>query len=158
MKAYNIFQIFLVILLSSCGPAVVSVTPNATLPVDPFSLSDLVVSFINVAMVDMNGNCLSGYEVSTTITNQGTAPADNVTVVEMSTGYTITISRLEAGQNISLRFPATPSNGTYLVNVDPQNVVSESNEMNNNLSYLYPTPTPPASCSPQGDATPTPIP
>jgi hypothetical protein len=78
--------------------------------------------------------------------NQGNGPADGVTAVEMSSGGTIVIGSLEAGQKMDLQLPAGSTAGPYLINVDPQNLIPESNETNNNLSYLLPTPTPYIGC------------
>jgi len=157
MKPKMFIPSILVILLSACVQIIVSTAPRSK---STNALPDLVVTSINVAMVDSNGQCVDGYQIFISILNQGTVPADNVTVLEMSTSHTITIGRLESGQKMDLQIPTAPSNGPYLVNVDPQNLVAESNETNNSLSFLLPTPTPYAGCLtiPTIDATPTPVP
>jgi hypothetical protein len=133
----NLF-IVLVLLLISCG----------LLPSSPTSLQlpDLVVSFINLSMVDQNGRCLNGYQIQITISNQGTATANQITAVETSTNQTILIEKLEVGERFTIYIPATSPAGTYLVDVDPRNTIPELNETNNNLSFLSPTPTPVLDC------------
>ena len=157
MKTKTFIPTILVIFLSACVPIVVPAAPTSK---SALALPDLVVSSINVAMVDSSGRCVDGYQVFISILNQGAAPANNVTAIELSTGHTFTIGRLESSQKMDIQIPAVPSNGTYLVNVDPQNLVAEGNETNNNLSFLFPTPTPNAGCLNTStiDATPTPIP
>jgi hypothetical protein len=124
------------------------------------ALPDLVVSSMFVSMVDANGRCLNGYMIQAVIFNQGTAPADGVVAVESATGHQVVIGRLEAGQSMDIQIPAAPANGSYLISVDPHNVIAESNETNNNLSYLLPTPTPFVGCisTPSASATPAPYP
>ncbi|MBC7878846.1 MAG: hypothetical protein H7Y59_16870 [Anaerolineales bacterium] len=135
MKLYKSIFVLLSLLLASCNQSL----PSPQLP-------DLVVSFINVSMVDMNGRCLNGYQIQATISNQGTAIANNVTAVETSTGQTFTIDKLEAGQKFTVTLPANSPTGIYVFIVDPQNTTPEINETNNNLSFLSPTPTPPVEC------------
>jgi len=112
------------------------------------AMPDLVVASMSVGMVDPYGVCVDGYRIFMSILNQGSAAAENVNVVEMSTGQTITIGRLDAGQKIDLSIPADPYQERYIINVDPENRIAESNETNNNLSYLLPIPTPFAGCAP----------
>lgn len=160
MKRKNIYCILFAILLPACGRFSVSLETTSTpLPQSP-GLPDLVVSSINISMVDATGRCVDGYQLFTSIMNQGSAPAEGVTAVETSSGHAITIGRLDAGQSVDLQLPAAAANGIYLINVDPLNLISESNETNNNLSYLLPTPTPYAGCvsTAPGDATATPPP
>jgi len=140
----------LIWILSACSP-VVTALPTS----DGLTLPDLVVSYINVAQVDENGRCLAGYKISATILNQGQASAANVEAVEKTTGQTIVIDSLDAGQSKTVYLSTSPTSGNYIVVVDPQNLISESNETNNNLSFLAPTPTPVLECmkSPTPEAT-----
>jgi hypothetical protein len=98
-------------------------------------------------MVDTNGRYLNGYYIQAGILNQGNAPAEGVMALEVSTGQQVTLSRLETGERVDIQIPAAPSTGNYLINVDPQNALPESNETNNNLSFLLPIPTPFAGCA-----------
>lgn len=145
MKLKILSLTVLVVFLSACGWAAVTFQPTS---VPEMAMPDLVVASISVGMVDPYGVCVDGYRVFTSVLNQGSAPAENVIAVEMSTGQTITIGRLDAGQKIDFSIPADPYHERYIINVDPDNHVSESNETNNNLSYLLPIPTPYAGCAP----------
>jgi len=157
----------LIWILSACSPVVTALPTSGGL-----TLPDLVVSYINVAQVDENGRCLAGYKISATILNQGQASAANVEAVEKTTGQPIAIDKLEAGQSKTVYLSTSPTSGNYIVVVDPQNLISESNETNNNLSFLAPTPTlvlecmksptvastpmPPLASTPQPNVTPAP--
>ena len=154
MKLKKTLFIILALLLTACNPSISISPPSDT---SSLQLPDIVVSFINVSMVDTNGRCLQGYQIQTTITNQGVATANNVAAVEMSTGNTVSIDTLEVGESFTVTFPATSPTGMYVVNVDPDNMVPELNETNNNLSFLSPTPTPVLDCiqsTPVGSVTP----
>ena len=151
--------IIMVLFLSACGPVTVIVpTGIASLtvqaPTASGSLPDLVVSNVYLGMQGVDtgsGNCVSAYasfEIRVTIRNLGPVPASTISVVELSTGTTLPIAELGAGQAMELHFPATSPNGSYNVAVDPQNSIPETNENNNIFSYLAPTPTPPALCTP----------
>lgn len=157
MNTRKVCQLLLILFLSACGQVNISVDST---PTPAFTLPDLIVSTMNVSMVDGNGRCAGGYYVFASILNQGNTPAEGVTVIEMSSGNSVVIGRLEAGQKIDLQMPAISTAGPYILNVDPQNMVDESNETNNNLSFLLPTPTPFVGCMPvpANDATPTPVP
>lgn len=117
-------------------------------------LPDLVISNVYIAMQGIPANtpnCVAAYtpfEVRATIENRGQVLASNIAVIEISTGYAIQIGELSAGQSIEIYLPATSPNGTYNINVDPQNSIEESDESNNTISYLAPTPTPPVLCTP----------
>jgi len=143
MKRRNLYSILCAPLLAAC---------SFTSPIPPTSIStinlpDLVVDSINVGMVDANGRCLNNYYIQARILNQGNAPADVVVALEVSTGQQVTLSRMEAGETVDIQIPAAPSTGNYVIDVDPQNAIPESNETNNNLSFLLPTPTPFAGCA-----------
>jgi len=135
--------LFLVLILSACSSNAGVVLDNN---VNDFQLPDLVVSFINLAMVDANGRCLQGYHIQVTVSNQGVALAEGINVVELSTSQIIHIDRLEAGESFGFSLPASAAAGNYIVVIDPDNQISELNETNNNLSFISPTPTPPIEC------------
>jgi Tol biopolymer transport system component len=96
------------------------------------------------------------YEIRAVIKNQGAAPANNVLAVEQTAQHQIQIGTLQPMQGIEIAIPLS-SAGSYTVVVDPANTVAESDENNNVSSFLAPTPTPPAICTPT-DATPAPTP
>lgn len=153
MKLKSLHFILFVFLLMACS----FTTINLSTSVSTGDLPDLVVDSINVGMVDANGRCLNGYYIQAKILNQGNAPAEGVVAMEMSTGQQVTLSRLEAGESADIQIPAATSTGPYLINIDPQNMIPESNETNNNLSFLLPTPTPFVGCAASLDDT-TPLP
>ena len=154
----NVFvPVIIVLLLSACGTVTIVVPtgmPPITVQASTPSLPDLVVSNVYLTMQGMaggSGNCVSAYasyEIRVTIQNLGSVPASTISVVELSTGTTLPIAELGAGQAMELHFPATSPNGTYNVAVDSQNSIPETNENNNVFSYVAPTPTPPVLCTP----------
>ena len=75
---YRFLLFLLLVNLSACTFQTEVLTPGPSLP-------DLVVSSINVGMVDANGRCLNGYSIQAVIFNQGTASADGVVAVESAT-------------------------------------------------------------------------
>lgn len=121
-------------------------------------LPDLAVTSAYVSMVDNNGMCLSYYGLNVTIVNLGNAPALNVMITD-STGQEVGIGDLSPLQSISMSFVANAANGSYIVVADPQNLITESNESNNNATFSDATATPFAPClTPQIEAnTPTAI-
>ena len=121
-------------------------------------LPDLAVTSAYVSMVDNNGMCLSYYGLNVTIVNLGNAPALNVMITD-STGQEVGIGDLGPLQSISMSFVANTANGSYIVVADPQNLITESNESNNNATFSDATATPFAPClTPQIEAgTPTAI-
>ena len=121
-------------------------------------LPDLAVTSAYVSMVDNNGMCLSYYGLNVTIVNLGNAPALNVMITD-STGQEVGIGDLGPLQSISMSFVANAANGSYIVVADPQNLITESNESNNNATFSDATATPFAPClTPQIEAgTPTAI-
>ena len=154
----------LVLFLSACGPVTVVVptgVPSITVqaPTASGSLPDLVISNVYLGMQGIPGgpgNCVPNYapyEIRAMLQNQGQAPAYNLRVVEASTGTELQVGELGPGQSLELSFPATSASGTYSVSVDALNTIPETNENNNTFSYLAPTPTPPALCTPV-EATP----
>ena len=102
-----------------------------------------------VSMVDDSGRCLDSYQLLTVLVNQSTVPANDVFLIETSTGHQVQVGTLGAFQSMSLYTPATSPSGSYAVVVDPQNVVIESDENNNTAAFFESTATPPVS-SPAG--------
>jgi DNA-binding CsgD family transcriptional regulator len=123
------------------------------------ALPDLAITSAYVSTVDNNGFCLSYYGLNVTVVNQGSAPALNVMLTD-NTGQEVGIGDLNPLQSMSMSFVANAANGAYIVVADPRNVITESNESNNNATFSDATATPVASCPPSllTDATPTPAP
>jgi len=143
-----------VILFNACTPGPV------TTPTPLSSLPDLVVSNVYLGMQGVPtdwAECIPNYgpfEIRAMIRNLGPTPAYNISVIELSSGTSLTVGELGAGQGMELYFPLASPNATYTVTVDPQNTIPESNEGNNTFSYLAITPTPPALCTPQSNPLP----
>jgi len=154
----------LLLMLSACSPVVTALPSSVgagSIPTESgLVLPDLVVSSIYVAQVDDNGLCMGGFKIRVSIANQGKIAAENVNAVEMATGQPIGVGGLEAGQSMTVYLSTSATSGNYVVVVDPQNLVAESNETNNNLSFIAPTPTPVLECmqspTPAGTLMPTP--
>ncbi|HSB02619.1 MAG TPA: CARDB domain-containing protein, partial [Anaerolineales bacterium] len=159
MRLRTFFQFLVIVSLSACTPIVLS--PTAIPPSPTINLPDLVISSVYLGMQGIpgnSGNCVPAYapyEIRAIIENRGLAPAANIAVVEQNTGQRSDIGSLQPSQSIEIIIPLDSTSGTYTVVVDPQNVVTESDENNNVYSYLAPTPTPPVICPP---TQPTPIP
>ncbi|HEX6034446.1 MAG TPA: CARDB domain-containing protein, partial [Anaerolineales bacterium] len=161
MRFQTFIYLLAILFLSACGP-VVTPPPTATPSPTPVisGVPELLISSVYLGMQGLpgqGGGCVSNYgpfEIRASIQNLSETPAYNIEVVEHSTGTTLTITELGPWQTTELIFPAVSSNGSYNVEVDPENLIPESNEQNNTFSYLAPTPTPPALCTP----TPTPAP
>ena len=143
MKYHWINFLLSALAVSSCSTII---QPMSTSTTASLQLPDLVVSRINVSMVDFSGRCLNGYQIQTTITNQGVASAEAISAIEMNTGQSFTIQKLDPGESFSVSLTASSPTGMYIINVDPGNSIPELNETNNNLSYLSPTPTPVLEC------------
>ena len=135
------------VLITGCASLLRTDAPSVLLP-------DLEISNVHIAMQGVPANtpnCVAAYtpfEVRATIENHGQVLVNNIAVVEISTGYAIQIGELPAGQSLEIFLPASSPNGIYNISVDPQNLIQESNESNNTISYLAPTPTPPVLCTP----------
>ena len=128
-------------------------------PTSASALPDLVITSAYVSTVDNNGICLSYYGLNVTVVNQGNAPALNVMLTD-NTGQEVGIGDLGPLQSMSMSFVANAANGTYVAVVDPQNIIDESNESNNNAIFSDATATPAASCLPSlqfENSTPTAI-
>ena len=151
-QQYNVFlvvtiTILAVFLFSACVPS-----PIAT-PTSAPSLPDLVVLNVFLAMQGVPSDrtgCVPAYgpfEIRAMIQNIGQATANNITVIDLSSGNKLTIGELGVGLGMELNFPKS-ENATYNMVVDPQNTIAESDEDNNTFSYFAITPTPPALCTP----------
>lgn len=148
MKLRLLVLLFFILVLSACE-RVTNPTPTSV-----SSLPDLVVSKVYLGMQGLSTNwteCIPNYgsfEIRAMIQNLGQATANNVPVVELTTGTNLTIGELGAGQSMELYFPTASTNANYNMVVDPQNIIAESDEGNNKFSYLANTPTPPILCTP----------
>jgi hypothetical protein len=149
MKSKIVLPIFVLIISLACSSVTISIdapvatsTPN----MPETALPDLVITPVYVSTVGLNGQCLGNYYASASVLNQGNAPADNVIVLELATGHTIIVGRLEAGQKMDLQVPAGSPTGNYTLQADPQNLVVESNENNNIVSTVLATATPVMDC------------
>lgn len=159
MKLRTPIQFLVILVLAACGPVVIP-PPTATPSPTPLisDVPELHISSVYLSMQGVPGQgngCVTNYgpfEIRVTIQNSSDTPAYNIVVVERSTATTLTVGELGAWQSFELYFPATSSTGSYNVEVDPENMIPEIDEHNNTSSYLAPTPTPPALCTP----TPTP--
>jgi hypothetical protein len=161
MKLQTFILFLAILLLSSCGPVVLP-PPTATPSPTPLisGVPEFLISSVYLGMQGAPGQgngCVPNYgplEIRVTIQNQSETPAYNVSVVEHSTATTLIVGELGAWQSIELMFPAASSNGTYNIEVDPENMIPEINEQNNTFSYFAPTPTPPVLCTPTPTAAP----
>ena len=159
MKSKILPVIFTGLLALACGPISITIgqpepisTPIIEAPT--ISLPDLTITSSLISMVDINGNCLEGYELTAMLFNQGSAPAPDVIVEELMSGHLIYLGTLESQQSMVLQFPASP-NGRYRIMIDPQNQISESDEANNIVTPPSTPATPPGHCLPDLIRTPT---
>jgi hypothetical protein len=159
MKSTIIPIIMAGLLALACGPITIIFgqpepvfTPFIETPT--ISLPDLVITSSLISMVDINGTCLEGYELTAVLFNQGSAPAPDVIVEELMSGHLIDVGTLESQQSMVLQFPASP-NGRYRIMIDPQNQIMESDETNNIVTPPSIPATPPGYCLPDMIRTPT---
>jgi subtilase family serine protease len=161
MRRPTLIQFLASFLLAACGPilpAPPTATPSSTPVVS--GIPELLISGVYLSMQGVpgqGGGCVPNYgplEIRVTVQNLSQTAAQNISVLEHSTGISLTIAELGAWQSIELIFPATSSTGSYNLEVDPENQIPEIDEQNNTSTYFAPTPTPPALCT----ATPTPAP
>jgi CARDB len=143
----------------ACGPITIYIgqpEPVSTPIIEPttISLPDLMITSSLISMVDINGNCLAGYELTAALFNQGSAPAPDVIVEELMSGHVIYVGTLESQQSMVLQFPAS-QNGRYRIMIDPQNQIIESDEANNIVTPPSTLATPPGYCLPGLIRTPT---
>lgn len=156
MKTRIFIPVLILIISLACSSVTISFdTPVATPTLVTPVLPDLVISQVYVSTVNFNGQCLGGYFANATVLNQGYAPADNVVVLELATGHTVVVGRLEPGQKMDLQVPAGSLTGVYTLQADPQNLILESDENNNIASNVLVTATPVMDCL---SPTPTPVP
>ena len=159
MKSKIIPLIIAGLLALACGPITITIgqsepvstpiieTPTASLP-------DLTITTSLISMVDINGNCLPGYELTAIMLNQGSAPSSEVVVEELMSGHLIYAGHMYVGQTMVLQFTASP-NGRYRIMIDPQNQIIESDEANNIVTPPSIPATPPGYCLPDMIRTPT---
>ena len=147
------------LLVLACRPITITIgqsepvsTPIIETPT--ISLPDLMITSSLISMVDINGNCLGGYELTAMLFNQGYAPAPDVIVEELMSGHLIYVGTLEPQHSMVLQFPASP-NGRYRIMIDPQNQIMESDEANNIVTPPSTPATPPGYCLPDMIRTPT---
>jgi hypothetical protein len=123
---------------------------------EPSSKPDLTIKFVVLEMEGRQGNCVNAYTpygIRVQVENIGSADAGPF-VVELNSSRQNVDDGLPAGQSVVLFFAGTSPDGNYQAVVDATNQVTESREDNNTLSYIAPTPTPPALCTPRPAATP----
>ena len=150
------------ILVSACIPVTINIgqPESNSIPVEatPTSVQpDLAIASSILSMVDINGNCLSGYQLTVVLVNQGSAPAPDVVVEELTSGQLVYVGTVEVGQSMVLQFPASP-NGLYRIMIDPQNQIAERDESNNLVTPSAIPATTPGYCIPGSIITPTPTP
>ena len=150
------------LLVLACGPITITIgqpepaepMPTPIIETPAISRPDLMITSSLISMVDINGNCLGGYELTAVLFNQGSAPAPDVIVEELMSGHLIYVGTLESQQSMILQFPASP-NGRYRIMIDPQNQIIESDEANNIVTPPSTLATPPGYCLPDLIRTPT---
>jgi hypothetical protein len=164
MKSKTIPAILAGLLALACGPITINIgqpapvsTPIIVETPTTISLPDLMITSSLVSMVDINGNCLAGYELTAMLFNQGYTPAPDVIVEELMSGHVIYVGTLEPQHSMVLQFPASP-NGRYRIMIDPQNQIMESDEANNIVTPPSLPATPPGYCLPDMIRTPTLVP
>ena len=160
MKSKIIPAIIAGLLVLACGPITINIgqlEPVST-PIiadtPTISLPDLMITSSLISMVDINGNCLAGYELTAILFNQGSAAAPDVIVEELMSGHVIYVGTLEPQHSMVLQFPASP-NGRYRIMIDPQNQIIENDEANNIVTPPSTPATPPGYCLPDMIRTPT---
>lgn len=132
------------------GFGLVNTSTNASLA------PDLIIKYMYLEMAGRQGNCVeaySRYEIRVVVENIGSVNA-TAFVVDMNSTRKEVKQGLEAGQQITLHFAGTTPSGRYDATADSMNQVVESDEDNNTLSFLAPTPTPPLLCTPTPTSTP----
>ncbi|HKJ37326.1 MAG TPA: NBR1-Ig-like domain-containing protein, partial [Anaerolineales bacterium] len=136
---------------SPTGDRALWVGPRIYRPGSGSALPDLAVSQMKIEL--QNTSCLApddavGTRIWVTNNGDGSAPSFDVMVGDVKQ----TVNGLAAGESKEVFF--TGYSNPVSVVVDPDGLISESNEENNSRSEMLPVPTPPLPCS----ATSTPIP
>lgn len=114
----------------------------------PVTLPDLIISRMYLEMEGRQGGCVDRYTpygIRVVIQNAGKVDA-SAFVVEVIGSQKIVVEGLVAGEERELHFAGTLPGGQYRAAIDTANQVAESDEGNNDKSYLAPTPTPPPIC------------
>jgi subtilase family serine protease len=144
MKTRQLSIGILVLFILACAP--ISITIGQVAPTATTALPDLTITSSLISMVDINGNCLNGYEVTAYVLNQGSAVANDVVVQEFNTEHRIIIGTLAPQQGMYIQIPAGSPTGKYLLTADPDDDVTESDETNNQSSPPALAATPPTYC------------
>ena len=159
MKRDKVWLFPLVLTLLACR--LLAPAQPASPPLQSAASTDLVLAGASLRMQGMQAGCVpvyAGYDVEALVENRGPAAAEDVVVLEESTGRQVQIGHLAAGQRFAVQFPAQAPGGKYVIVVDPQNRVAELDDANNRLEFLAPTPTPPQLCTPAAsDSEVTPV-
>lgn len=122
----------------------------------PVLLPDLIIKFMYLEMDGRHANCVEAYSpygIRVLVENIGLASAGSF-IVDMNGTRQQVDTGLAAGEHIELHFAGTTPSGQYEAFADVTNQIVESEEYNNILSFIAPTPTPPLLCTP----TPTQVP
>jgi hypothetical protein len=162
IKQYTLF--LLIVALVACVPiplqsVVLEATETATAltllspEITAELLPDLIIKLMYIEMEGRNGTCVSAYTPYGTrviIENIGSFDSGSF-IVSMNEDFKEVENGLLAGQSIEFHFAGTTPNGRYDAIADATDLIGESQEDNNYLTYFAPTPTPPLLCT----ATPT---
>jgi subtilase family serine protease len=135
----------MVLVTDMASPTLTIVTTSA-----PILLPDLIIKSIYLEMEGRHTNCVdvySPYGIRVLVENIGLASARPF-IVDMNGMRQQVDTGLTAGQHIELHFAGTTPSGQYEAFADVTNQVVESDEYNNTLSFIAPTPTPPLLCTP----------
>ena len=128
------------------------VSPTRTIVTTSASvlLPDLIIKFMYLEMDGRHANCVEAYSpygIRVLVENIGLASAGPF-IVDMNGMRQQVNTDLAAGERIELHFAGTTPSGQYEAFADVTNQVVESEEYNNILSFIAPTPTPPLLCTP----------
>jgi subtilase family serine protease len=111
---------------------------------------------VYLEMEGRQGSCVEAYTpygIRVVVENVGPAGAGPF-FVELNGARQEVNDGLMAGRSVVLHFAGTTPNGRYEATADAADQVAESQEDNNSLSFLAPTPTPPPLCTPTPTAAP----
>src|SRR5215470_4576433 len=108
----KIIPVFIAGLIAlACGPITINIGQSGPISTPVIEtptlvpLPDLMITSSLISMVDINGNCLAGYELTAVLFNQGSAPASEVVVEELMSGHLIYAGTLAPQQSMILQFP-----------------------------------------------------
>ncbi len=134
-----------VLVTDTVSPTHIIVTTSASV-----LLPDLIIKFMYLEMEGRHANCVEAYSpygIRVLVENIGLASAGPF-IVDMNGMRQQVDTGLAAGQRIEFHFAGTTPSGQYEAFADVTNQVVESDEYNNILSFIAPTPTPPLLCTP----------